>query len=911
MTAETARDRRRLSAPGVSALPPPRALAPSPLLTLALAALLSGLVSPSASRAALITVGPGCTLVDAVKSANTDSAVGGCAAGAGADVIHLPFGTYSIPAAHDGAANGNAFPPVSSVIALLGHGATIVRSLGTTPPFFRFFDVVDGGDLTLRDLTLQGGRLVGTIVAGGAVRATGNAGLTLDTVRLTGNSAEAIAGGSAQGGAVDVETGARVTVIDAVVSGNSVTAPSTVGAGGGLARGGGIYIDSDAGDVAIASSTIADNTANASSPSAIVGQSARFGMAQGGGLWVDTTRNVALRDSRVTGNAAVADGVGAGAGGVVQGGGIRFTSGSGNLDILRSAINGNTASASAGPDATGGDGGQVLGAGIRASTDGAVTVTDSSINHNAGTANGGAFIRANTLLTLNASGGGIFYVGHGALTLLRASVSGNTLSALSGPGRPGGGINGVGVRLDGGSLANPYEIALTSATLAGNAGVASGGTAMFPGFVRGGGMLGNDTGSVTILNSTITGNSVSGVPAAEGGGLMNTQDDRIQYVLRNSIFTDNTAAKGPNCLDSIVGPVGFVSLGNNILGSLQDCDLTTGPGDQLGASAGLGAFTDTGAPASGYFPLTAGSAAIDAGNLGACAAADQLGQGRAGGCDVGAIELVPTGVPLLASLLPIGRAGQLGASTLTAFASVINVGTAPAYQVRIAQGGALALANRPRATPGATSVPATFHFQTTDPQTNALTGSPDAPVDIAPGAVQTFVVSLRATAPFSPTDLALAYAGPNAAPAPAISGLSTLLVSAAVDSIADVIALAATISNDGVTRIPGPSGTGLFSVATINLGAPATITVRTSTGATAPAPTVFVCQTRPDTGECLAPPASAVSVAMGTNDTPTFAFFVAGNGAIALDPANHRVTVLYEDEQGEVRGATGVAVVTD
>src|SRR5262245_20912517 len=126
----------------------------APLVVAVLAALLSVLFLVRLAGAATITVGPGCTLRDAIASANTDTAVGGCAAGSGADVIDLPFGTHPVDAAHDGAANGNAFPPVSSVVTLRGHGSTIVRTPAGALPFFRFFDVIPGGDLTLRDLTL-------------------------------------------------------------------------------------------------------------------------------------------------------------------------------------------------------------------------------------------------------------------------------------------------------------------------------------------------------------------------------------------------------------------------------------------------------------------------------------------------------------------------------------------------------------------------------------------------------------------------------------------------------------------------------------------------------------------------------------------------------------------------------------
>ena len=72
------------------------------LVVIVLAALMSNLCLSRLAGAATITVGPGCTLRDAIASANTDTAVGSCAAGSGADVIDLPFGIYLMDAPHDG-----------------------------------------------------------------------------------------------------------------------------------------------------------------------------------------------------------------------------------------------------------------------------------------------------------------------------------------------------------------------------------------------------------------------------------------------------------------------------------------------------------------------------------------------------------------------------------------------------------------------------------------------------------------------------------------------------------------------------------------------------------------------------------------------------------------------------------------
>jgi hypothetical protein len=258
------------------------------------------------------------------------------------------------------------------------------------------------------------------------------------------------------------------------------------------------------------------------------------------------------------------------------------------------------------------------------------------------------------------------------------------------------------------------------------------------------------------------------------------------------------------------------------------------------------------------------------------------------------MELVPA-TSLVASVLPISRAGQVGGASLTAFASVINLGSATAFKVGIAP---------------ASPIPATFHFQTTDPATNGLTGNPDAGADIGPGQIQTYVIAIRPTAAFDPVQIPFSFAGPNTAAVAPVAGLNTLLASASVTPVADIVALAGTINANGIVDISGPAGNGVFTVATVNLGAGGPITVRPDTGATSPAPFAFVCQTNPATSECLSAPTPTVQAVIGTNQTPTFAVFVAGNGAIAFNPAVNRIAVLFVDATGVTRGATGVAVRT-
>ena len=54
-----------------------------------------------------------------------------------------------------------------------------------------------------------------------------------------------------------------------------------------------------------------------------------------------------------------------------------------------------------------------------------------------------------------------------------------------------------------------------------------------------------------------------------------------------------------------------------------------------------------------------------------------------------------------------------------------------------------------------TGIPVSLLYQTTNPATNALTGSPNTPVNIPAGGLQTFLVAFTSQAPFGPVDAAL------------------------------------------------------------------------------------------------------------------------------------------------------------
>ena len=80
----------------------------------------------------------------------------------------------------------------------------------------------------------------------------------------------------------------------------------------------------------------------------------------------------------------------------------------------------------------------------------------------------------------------------------------------------------------------------------------------------------------------------------------------------------------------------------------------------------------------------------------------------------------------------------------------------------------------------ATPLPATsFVYQTTNPATNTLTGSPEMPATIAPGRSQTFLVAFTPQAAFGPTDVAMNFqCCQHRDRATTFSGINTLLLTA-------------------------------------------------------------------------------------------------------------------------------------
>ena len=190
---------------------------------------------------------------------------------------------------------------------------------------------------------------------------------------------------------------------------------------------------------------------------------------------------------------------------------------------------------------------------------------------------------------------------------------------------------------------------------------------------------------------------------------------------------------------------------------------------------------------------------------------------------------------VVAAVLPASRSIVVG-GTATAFATIVN-----------STGSTL---NGCTITP-LTPVPAGFLYQTTNPRTNALTGTPNTPVSIGANASQSFLIALTATATQTPTQVTFGF-NCGGAPAAAITtGVDTLLYSASSSAVPDIVALAATVQNDGILHITGTNGSNAFAVASVNVGASGAITVSANTGSATLPLNLMLCQTNPTSGQCF------------------------------------------------------------
>jgi len=188
-----------------------------------------------------------CSLREAVIAANTDTAVGGCAAGSGADTIvfdaSLPSpATFTLTlsgANEDAAASGDL--DLSGTLVIQGAAASQIIIDGNGAD--RVFDIRPGATVTISGVTVQHGNPGsgmgggGLIISGGVPRAK----LTLLNSIVTANTAHI------GGGIYNAGNGATAVIQDTLILSNTAQT-----SGGGIAT---------SGDLTLLNSTLAQNQA--------------------------------------------------------------------------------------------------------------------------------------------------------------------------------------------------------------------------------------------------------------------------------------------------------------------------------------------------------------------------------------------------------------------------------------------------------------------------------------------------------------------------------------------------------------------------------------------------------------------------------------------------------------------------
>lgn len=475
----------------------------------------------------------------------------------------------------------------------------------------RVFTMNSGSNVTINNLmmTKGGGRGLTTMSGGGAI-------LNLGGILVVNNSVISMSG--ATGGNQSSAGGAIYNQGNATVNNSTLTGNSSSNGG----NGGAIYNESGA-TLTINSSTISNNLAV---------------NREGGGIFSLENVNVSITDSTISANASH------------DAGGILHTSGT--LNITNSTINNNLVS-----NLGSGNGGGIHHKG------GPLTVIDSTFTSNSGPSGGGIFSVggtvsvSNTVFISNAAtrgnGGGIST--RQSLTGFNLTFSNNTATAnASFDGGFGGAFfssgassltncifTGNSAQSGGAIVSVGANLSLTGSVISGNNAAGLGG-----GICNGCSNSAPVNGTITIANSTITGNTTGNSGGSAGGGICNGNQNTVNLIsstvsgnvgnnfggvfnsgtvaARNTIFGDNRTISGaPGDFQGTL-----VSQGYNLVESTTGTIITgTQTGNILNQDPQLVPLRSNGGTTN-TVALQPTSPAIDAGDPEAHPPTDQRGVAR-------------------------------------------------------------------------------------------------------------------------------------------------------------------------------------------------------------------------------------------------------------------------------------------
>jgi hypothetical protein len=516
----------------------------------------------------------------------------------GANTITLaPGATFTLTAVNNTGDGPTGLPVIAAQgkLTILGNGATIARSTDPGTPAFRLFDVAAGAALTLQNLTLANGLVIGDPAMngnGGAILNAAGASLTVEGSAFVGNQ---VVGGDGGGGLGGLAFGGALwndgtAKLDSVIfRGNQATGGATTSPDptqpdtilGGLAFGGAISSQNH-GTLTVRNCWFTGNKAiggHRHQPSAHYDGAGASGAIDNWGA--ASISGTTFTDNQAIGSTAD-EGVGAGYGfgGALGSGGPLAQSPACTIQGCRFSHNQAMGGGNAGPNEYGGTGlGGALSTGY-AQINGAMTITECVFNDNqamggeAGQGGWGAggVINQESPLTF----------GRKSTLTIANSMFTNNQAVASGVGGAafGGAIVNQDWNFDGGSGAT---LVISNCTFSGNEALAApGGDGYYsPGYGCSGAV--DAAGNTTVLSSTFKGNRAIGGALGPGatanastssyGGALSSGYGTLK--VHDCSFVGNQVIAG----DGSLGGPPSIALGGGIMiwsgmtASLVNCSL--------------------------------------------------------------------------------------------------------------------------------------------------------------------------------------------------------------------------------------------------------------------------------------------------------------------------------------------------
>jgi hypothetical protein len=255
----------------------------------------------------------------------------------------------------------------------------------------------------------------------------------------------------------------------------------------------------------------------------------------------------------------------------------------------------------------------------------------------------GLTITGGTIDEMGAGGG---FINDGTATLIEVMVSGNEAGGGGGlMNNPGASLTLIDSTVTGNTATGQQDggagirngIGATLSLI--NSTVSGNRSVEQPGDgAQGGGITTEAGGKVTLINSTVTANVAE---RGRGGGIYNGAGAVV--VLSNSIVAGNTAPG--DAMSGMTRPPApdcfgeITSEGNNLVGSTSGCSFTPAPSDLVNVDPKLGPLADNGGATSTH-GLLVGSPALDHTPAPCRSDLDQRGVFRpqGAGCDIGSVE---------------------------------------------------------------------------------------------------------------------------------------------------------------------------------------------------------------------------------------------------------------------------------